>query len=159
MIKQSYLIHRPGDFTPGQSEPENNSNEEGLHILEISKAGASSLDGLMSCLEHLFGEGWVLLLCRDALDVFYNPSWLGYKCRTRKTEFTLLPKCGCEPHLDTNPRKTHIGWMLSHTHLDRYAWVYIYSNVFILTHLCVYVCFCFSLSLHIYIYIYIYIYI
>ena len=38
--------------TSGQIVPDNNSNEEALHILHIFKAGASPSDGFMSYLGH-----------------------------------------------------------------------------------------------------------
>ena len=61
-----------GPTTLGQSGPGSNGNEGVCHILQISKAGTSPLDGLMSYTEHLL-EG-LLLLRRDAVDVFYSPS-------------------------------------------------------------------------------------
>ena len=44
-----------GATTPGQSRPGNNGNGGVLHILQISKAGASTSDGLMSYIGHSFG--------------------------------------------------------------------------------------------------------
>ena len=61
-----------GATTPGQSGP---SNEGVLHIHKVSKAWALPSDCLMSYLGHSLGE--VLLLCRDAVGVFYSPSRLG----------------------------------------------------------------------------------
>ena len=47
-----------GATTLGQSGPGSNGNKEVLHIHQISKAGASPLDGLMLYLGHsLMGAG------------------------------------------------------------------------------------------------------
>ena len=46
-----------GSATPRQSGSRSNGNEGVLHILEISKAGASPSDGLMSYTGHLLGTG------------------------------------------------------------------------------------------------------
>ena len=48
-----------------------------LHIPQISKAGASPLDGLISYYQDTHGGG--LPLCRNAVSVFYNPSWQGFQ--------------------------------------------------------------------------------
>ena len=48
-----------------------------LHILESSKAGASSSDCLVSYAGHSFG-GTVLPLYRDAAGVFYCPGRQGW---------------------------------------------------------------------------------
>ena len=58
-----------GATTLGQSGLENDDNEGVLHIPQISKAGASPSDCLMSYLEHSLG-GFFLSLCRDAVGVF-----------------------------------------------------------------------------------------
>ena len=47
-----------GTTIPGQSEPESNSNQGVLHILQSFRTGEV--------------EG-VLLLCRDAVSIFYSP--------------------------------------------------------------------------------------
>ena len=44
--------------TPGQSRPRNNVSEGVLHIFQISKAGASPSDDLMSYPGHLLEMGW-----------------------------------------------------------------------------------------------------
>ena len=59
-------------MTPGQSGPGNNGNEEVLHIPQSSRAGASPSNCLVSYAGY-FGVG-VLLLCRDAVSVFYSPA-------------------------------------------------------------------------------------
>ena len=64
--------------TPGQSGLESNGHEGVLHVSQSSRTRASSSDGLVSYPGHLLG-GWVLLLCRNAVGVFYSPSWLGWK--------------------------------------------------------------------------------
>ena len=63
-----------GATTPGQSGLGSEGNEGVLHIPQISKAGASPSDGLMSYPGHSLGG--VLSLCRDAVNVFYSPSRL-----------------------------------------------------------------------------------
>ena len=65
----------PGATTPGQSGSGNNGNEEVLFIPQISKAEASSSDGLMSY-SYTHGGG-ILPHYRDVVSVFYSPSWLG----------------------------------------------------------------------------------
>ena len=65
-----------GAATLGQSKPESNGNEGVLHIPQsYSITGASPSDCLVSYLGHSLAG--VLLLCRDAVGVFYSPSWLG----------------------------------------------------------------------------------
>ena len=64
-----------GATTPGQSEPGSNSNEGVLRIPQISKAGASPTDGLISYPRHEEEER-VLLLCRDVIGLFYSSSQL-----------------------------------------------------------------------------------
>ena len=62
--------------TPDQRGPGSKSNEWILHILLISKAGASPSDSLVSySLHSLVG---VLPLCRDTVTVFYSPGRLGF---------------------------------------------------------------------------------
>ena len=52
-------IHRTlsGASTPGQSGPGSNSNEEVLHVSQISKAGASPSDNLVSYPGHSLAGG------------------------------------------------------------------------------------------------------
>ena len=66
-----------GVITPGSDWPETNGNEGVLHIPEISKAGASLSDGLMSYLGYSLGRG-VLPLCSDVVGVFCSPIRLGW---------------------------------------------------------------------------------
>ena len=47
-----------GTTTPSQSGPGSNGNEGVLHVLQISKAGASPSDGLMSYLGHSLEESY-----------------------------------------------------------------------------------------------------
>ena len=64
--------------TLGQSGPGNNGNEGVLCIPQSSSITiVSPLDCLVPNPGHLL-EGWVLPLSRDAIDVFYSPSLLGY---------------------------------------------------------------------------------
>ena len=63
-----------GATTPGQSECWNNDNEEVLCIPQSS----SPLECLISYLGHLLEGGGVLPVCRDAVSVFYSPSWLDF---------------------------------------------------------------------------------
>ena len=74
-VKLVYLTHQMLPATsPDQSEPESNGNELVLCIPQsISITGASPSDGIVSYSGHLLGEG-VLLLCRDAVGIFYCPS-------------------------------------------------------------------------------------
>ena len=65
-----------GATSPEETGPGSNGNQGELHIPQISKAGASPSDGLIPYPEHSMGSG-VSLLCRDAVGVFYSPSWLG----------------------------------------------------------------------------------
>ena len=57
--------------TLDQSGPGSNDNEGALHSPQISKAGASLLDGLISYLGHSLGVE-VLPLCIDAVGVFHS---------------------------------------------------------------------------------------
>ena len=51
-----------------------------VYISQISTAGALQSDSLMSYLGHsLGGKVLVLLLFRDAVDVFYSSYWLDYE--------------------------------------------------------------------------------
>ena len=67
-----------GATTLGQSRPESNGNEEGLHVSQSSRAGASLSDGLMSYSVHSFERG-VLPLSRDAVNVFYSHNRQGWE--------------------------------------------------------------------------------
>ena len=62
--------------TPGQSGLESNGNKEVLYILQSYWTGATPSNALVSYLGHPLGKG-VLLLCRDAVSIFYSSSWLG----------------------------------------------------------------------------------
>ena len=65
-----------GATTPSQSEPGSVGKEDVLRILQSSYiTGASPSDCLGSYPEHALGVG-VLLLCRNAVGVFYSPSRL-----------------------------------------------------------------------------------
>ena len=64
----------------GQSGHGSNGNEEVLHILQISKSGAWSSDGLMSYPELQLGAGGGVTLRRDAVSLFNSPCQLGYVC-------------------------------------------------------------------------------
>ena len=55
--KETKPTQLTGQTTPGKSGPWSNGNEEVLHIPQISKAGNSPSDGLMSCLRHSLGGG------------------------------------------------------------------------------------------------------
>ena len=62
---------------PLRARPENDGNEGILRIPQSSSiTGTSPSDCLVLYPRHYLG-GWVLLLCRGAVDVFYGPSWLG----------------------------------------------------------------------------------
>ena len=78
-----------GATTLDQNGPGSDGNEEVLCIPQtFSITGASASDGLVSCPGHLFGEE-VLPVCRDAVGVFYSPSWLGYDGRRDKGVYTF----------------------------------------------------------------------
>ena len=62
--------------TLGQSGLGSTENEGVLHIFQSSKTRASPSDNLVSYLEHLLDVG-ALLLCRNAVSVFYSPSQQG----------------------------------------------------------------------------------
>ena len=62
-----------GTTTPGQSGAESNGKRV-LQILQSSSiTGASLSDCLVSCPGHSLR---VLTLCKDAVCIFYSPSWL-----------------------------------------------------------------------------------
>ena len=64
-VKQFYLNHRTlsDATTSGQSRLGSYDIEGVLHILQISKAGASLSSSLMSCLEHLY-SGHPFFVCK-----------------------------------------------------------------------------------------------
>ena len=65
-----------GDTTLGQSGPESDGNEEVLRIPQsTSITGTSPSDFLVSYTGHPLGSD--IPLCREAVGVFYSPSWLG----------------------------------------------------------------------------------
>ena len=64
--------------TPGQSGPGSDGNEGVLCIPQSSSiAGTSPSDCLVSYQGHSLLVVGVLSLCREAVGVFYSPSWLG----------------------------------------------------------------------------------
>ena len=63
-----------GATTPDQSGPGTDGSEGIFLISQISNAGVSLLDYLMSYPGHSLGG---LPICRDAIDVFYGPIRLG----------------------------------------------------------------------------------
>ena len=66
-----------GATTPGQNGSGSNGNEEVLHIPQSSSiTGASPSDYLVSYIQDTRWGGGLLPLCRDAVGVFYSPSWL-----------------------------------------------------------------------------------
>ena len=65
-----------GATTPGQSGPGSNGNEEVLYIPQSSTDENLSLRWFDVIYRTHLGE--VLPLCRDAVGVFYSPSWLGF---------------------------------------------------------------------------------
>ena len=77
-----------GATTPAQSEPGNDGNEGALHIPQRSRITRTSpSDCLASYTGHsLAGGGRFPHLCRDAVSVFYSPSWLG------KLNFKFSPR-------------------------------------------------------------------
>ena len=76
-VKRFYLIQRWDPircYNPNQRGPGNNGKERVLHILQSSSVtGASPSD----CLISYQDTSWVRVLpeCRDAVGVFYSPSW------------------------------------------------------------------------------------
>ena len=66
--------------TLGQSRPTSNGNEGVVCFPQsTSITGALPSDCLMSYQDIRWsGGGGVLFLCRDAVGVFYSPSWLGW---------------------------------------------------------------------------------
>ena len=69
----------------GHSGPGSNGNEGVLYIPQSPSISRNSpSDCLVSYPGHLFGGGEVLPLCREAVGVFYSPSWL-----------SKLSSCGC----------------------------------------------------------------
>ena len=80
--KQHLVLFNPligplsGATTPGQSGPGSDDNKGVFCIPQSSSiAGTSPSDCLVSYLGHLLGG--VLLLCWEAVGVFYHPNWLG----------------------------------------------------------------------------------
>ena len=69
---QFVLLTLSGATILGQCGPGSSGNEGVHHIPRISKAVASALDCLMSYTGHSLGG--VLVLCRDAVGVFYSHS-------------------------------------------------------------------------------------
>ena len=77
-----------GTTNPGRSEPESYGNKRVFCIPQSSGITRASLsDCLVSYPGHSLGK--ILPLCRDAVCVFFSPSWLGYhfffaqfKCQT-----------------------------------------------------------------------------
>ena len=65
-----------GATNPGQSGPGSDGNEgDTPHSPKLQITEASLTDCLTSIQETRWGK--VLLLCRDAVGVFYSPSWVG----------------------------------------------------------------------------------
>ena len=62
-----------GSTSLGQNEPGSNGNERIFHIILSSRTGASPLDCLVSYPGHSLAGWGILLLCRDAIGVFYSP--------------------------------------------------------------------------------------
>ena len=80
--KQRSILFNPkigplwGATTPGRSGPGRNGNKGLLRIPQSSSIdGTSPSDCLVSYLGHSLGG--FLPLCREAVGVFYSPSWLG----------------------------------------------------------------------------------
>ena len=63
-----------GTTTLSHGGLESNSNKGVLHIPQSSRIGALPSDGLVPYPGHSLSA--VLILCRDAISVFYCPSWL-----------------------------------------------------------------------------------
>ena len=80
-----------GAITPGQSGPGSNGNEWVLCIPQSSKARALPSDCWMSYIRHWFGVG-SYPLSRDAVGVFYSPSWLG--CSTPQAAVLQIVEVG-----------------------------------------------------------------
>ena len=79
-VKKFDLTHRYNPITlyiRGHSGPGSNSNEAAPHIPQTPKP--EPFHEIVSC--HTLDNYWggVLLLCRDAVGVFYSSSWLGCK--------------------------------------------------------------------------------
>ena len=60
-----------GDTTPGQSEPGSNGDDGVFHIPQKLQTKWFNI------ISRKLVWGKVLLLCRDAVGVFYNPNQLG----------------------------------------------------------------------------------
>ena len=85
-VKQFYLTYRTlsGATTPGSEWTwEQWQWRSTPHSPKLCITGAWQSDCLMSYPEHLLGSG-VLLLCRDAVGIFYSPRQLGsvYFCNS-----------------------------------------------------------------------------
>ena len=76
-----YLTHNyrtlSGATTPGPSRLRGNGNQRVIYISQISMAGASLLDCLMSYPGYSL-EGGVWPLCSDAISVFYRLGQLSF---------------------------------------------------------------------------------
>ena len=71
--------------TPSQSRPGSDSNEGVLRIPQDSSIiGTSPLDCLVSYPKHSLSD--ILLLCRDAVGIFYTSSRLGKEGEGKKTK-------------------------------------------------------------------------
>ena len=66
-----------GTTTPEQSGPRSNGNEGVLQIPQSSRTRASPSDAVESHIQDTFWRE-VLPFCRDAIGIFYSPSWLSY---------------------------------------------------------------------------------
>ena len=78
-----------GATTLGLSGPGSNGNKR-VHSISKSSSitGASPSACLVSYLGPLLGGG--LPLCRDAVGVFFSPSWLGWFNWSRKSQWCLV---------------------------------------------------------------------
>ena len=95
-----------GVTTPGQSGPGSDGNGGVLRIPQRSSITGTSLsDCLVSYLGHSLEE--VLLLCRDAVGVFYRPSRLGHSLRECLTTLQGCSQCFYTPSQLDKHSKVH----------------------------------------------------
>ena len=81
-----------GAATPGQSGPGSDVNKGVLHIPQSSSITGTSPSDCFVSYKQDTNSGWRLNLGRDAVDVFYSPSWLGNQLFEFHVVLKLLKK-------------------------------------------------------------------
>ena len=121
-----------GAITPGWSGPRNEDNEGLVHIPQSSSITATSWsDCLVTYLGHSLRR--ILPLCRNAIGVFYNLSWLAkYVC-----------VCVC---------------VFVCIHVCIHVYIHVCVCVYTCVYTCIYMCVCVCIHMCVYMYIYMCVY-